>query len=237
MWVRNLLMQRLAYELLFKSLPNIRRLILFENFNEAYTCSIDRIPLLRTPSSDVSRAISVASLNLESLSASFILDATHFFSAFNGQHVQPRWPNLTSLSITSTLLTPDVTTAELSDLLGASAYTANKMPRLRVMEIWNGRRGMAALFRYQRDVGITWRATWDICLESKVIKAWNAVGRMHCSSCEFAVAKETMGCGEDIQSHGDAIIYLQLMSQIIRPISLQQIQIEHKMRRQPRLHQ
>jgi hypothetical protein len=178
----------------------------------------------------VSREIGTASLQLESLSASFILDATHFFPSPAEQPIHSKWPNLISLNINSTLLVPDASKAELSDMLEAAASAARRMPKLRVMETWNGRRGLAALFRYQRDIGITWRATWDPCLEPNVIKAWEVVGRMHSSSCDFAVIKEIIGCGEDLQSHGDAIINLQLVSQIIRPISLQQIQIEHRMR-------
>jgi hypothetical protein len=91
----------IAYEVLFKSLSNMKRFVLFENFNQDYITSIGRAPLIRTPPPGVSRAISTASLKLESLSVSFILDANHLFPSATEQNMHSKWPNLTSLNITS----------------------------------------------------------------------------------------------------------------------------------------
>jgi hypothetical protein len=56
--------------------------------------------------------------------------------------------------LTSKLLTPDENSIEIGAMLQAAAATAIKMPQLETMEIWNGRKGLAALFTYQafRDI-------------------------------------------------------------------------------------
>jgi len=171
--------------------------------------------------------VALASLRLEHLAASFIVDASHFFE------IEPswEWPNLTSLALTSKLLTPDENSIEIGAMLQAAAAAAMKMPQLETMEIWNGRKGLAALFKYQafRDVGkaiITWRGTWELTMEPSVIEAWEAVVHQY-DSWRLSLVHERLD-ETTIKSHGDAIHYLMLSSWIIRPISLQQIRIEQK---------
>ncbi|ROW12461.1 hypothetical protein VMCG_00509 [Cytospora schulzeri] len=58
------------------------------------------------------------------------------------------------------------------------------MPKLATMEIWNGRKGFAALFRYQLFEGgepavITWRGTWEFALQPPVVRAWENVALEH----------------------------------------------------------
>ncbi|CAI0648974.1 unnamed protein product, partial [Colletotrichum noveboracense] len=133
------------------------------------------------PTPKMCKAIAHVSLQLEHLSASFMADASHFFS---GCEPSWKWSNLTSLALTSQLLAPDATTTQIGAMLRTAAKVALRMPKLRVMEIWNGREGLAALFQYksmghgQRPV-ITWRATWDDALQPSVIQAWKAVGIEH----------------------------------------------------------
>ncbi|CAI7606412.1 unnamed protein product [Penicillium glandicola] len=114
---------------------------------------------IRIPTSDVSWAVAKASLKLEHLSASFIVDASYFFHACEPSWM---WPSLTSLALTSQLLTPDESPIEIDNMLQTAAALAMKMPNLKSMEIWNGREGLAVLFRYQltregQPVVITWR--------------------------------------------------------------------------------
>ncbi|TGO72829.1 hypothetical protein BELL_0414g00010 [Botrytis elliptica] len=61
------------------------------------------------------------------------------------------WPNLTWLALTSRLLVPRERSAELDDMLQAAAAAAMNMPNLETMEKWNGEKGLAMLFRYQRN--------------------------------------------------------------------------------------
>lgn len=116
-------------------------------------------------------------------------------------------------------------------MLQAAAATAIKMPQLETMEIWNGRKGLAALFKYQafRDISqaiITWRGTWELTIEPSTIQAWDAVVHQY-DGWNLSFAQELLNEAV-IKSHGDAIHFLMLSRQVVRPISLQQIQTEQK---------
>ena len=112
-------------------------------------------------------------------------------------------------------------------MLQAAAEAALQMPKLDTMEIWNGRRGMAMVFRYEKGQDrqpamITLRGTWALELAPEVKSAWDGV------------TNETVGVRSSlidpslVQSHGDAIQKLGLSTEVIRPASLQQIMIEHR---------
>ncbi|KAL7788114.1 hypothetical protein V8C43DRAFT_316774 [Trichoderma afarasin] len=181
------------YLYLFESIRrfngNLKRLVVFENFNQQYPMTMQRFPF----GAEVSG---------------------HFFN------IEPswEWPNLTSLVLTSKLFAPDKSPTEIGAMLQAAAAVAKKMPQLKTMEIWNGRKGVAALFKYQvfqdvQQARIIWRSTWEFIMEPPVIRAWEA----------FELLDEAT-----IKSHGDAIGHLMLSGQVIRPISLQQIRIEQR---------
>jgi hypothetical protein len=169
-----------------------------------------------------------ASVGLEHLAASFVVEAKHFFA------IEPLsvWSNLTSLVLTSRLLAPDKNPSDIGDMLETAAIRAIKMPRLEIMEIWNGRRGLAALFKYEvsrstQHAIITWRATWDFAMELSTIQAWEAVINHQYSGWNLNLVQEQLKTA-DIKSHGDAIQYLKISSQVVRPVSLQQIRREQK---------
>lgn len=232
----------LEYEYLFESISrcnnNLKRLVVFENFNQQYPAIMQRFQVqlrngltqcdsIRKPTPAVSRTVALASLKLEHLAASFIVDASQFFQ------IEPswKWPNLTSLALTSRLLTRDGKATEIEAMLQAAAAAAMKMPQLETMEIWNGRKGIAALFKYQasrerRRAIITWRGTWKMTMGPSVIEAWEAVVQQF-DGWRLNTVQEWLD-GVAIKSHGDAIHYLKLSSQVVRPVSLQQIQIEQK---------
>jgi hypothetical protein len=186
---------------------------------------------IRIPTSDVSRAAANASLELEHLSVSFMVDASYFFHAREPSWM---WPNLTSLALTSRLLAPDESPTEIDNMLRAAAAAAMKMPNLEITEIWNGRVGLAMLFRYQlagggRPAVITLRGIWEFALRSPVIQAWEAVALKHCGHGSVIV-KELLDAGAVVKCHGDAIHHLKLLTPVIRPVSLRQIQMEHTIR-------
>ncbi|KAL5085383.1 hypothetical protein Trisim1_010609 [Trichoderma cf. simile WF8] len=112
------------------------------------------------------------------------------------------------------------------------------MPKLKTMEIWNGRKGVAALFKYQvfhdvQQARIIWRGTWEFIMEPSVIRTWEAfVHQRH--GWRLDLTQELLD-EATIKSHGDAIGYLMLSGQVIRPISLQQIQIEQRALKNERL--
>ncbi|KAF5239858.1 hypothetical protein FANTH_9799 [Fusarium anthophilum] len=182
---------------------------------------------IRKPAPAVGRMIALTSLPLEHLAASFIIDASHFFA------IDPswEWPNLTSLVLTSRLLKPEDDSTKIDALLQAAAAAALKMPRLETMEIWNGQKGLAALFQYRmirgsRQARILWRGTWKYHITLSVIQAWEAVGNLH-ASWRLDVVQEPVEKAA-IQSHGDALHHLMLSGQAIRSVSLQQIRKEQK---------
>lgn len=216
---------------MFESLatsPELKRITLFENFDERYSRRFPFSDPIRLPDLRVSEAIAKASLKLEHLSASFIEDASHFFDA--ACETSCKWPNLTSLVLTSPSLTPDGDLVTVYALLQAAATAASNMPKIRTMEIWNGRRGLAGLFRYQlterdRPAVVTWRGTWGLTLPSQSRQVWEAVALKHgASGCCYV--EELLKV--QVKCHGDAIFYLQLANPVLRPISLQQIRAEHR---------
>ncbi|EXJ84734.1 hypothetical protein A1O3_05405 [Capronia epimyces CBS 606.96] len=236
------LMQRgtdISFHYLFKYIPrfnrNLKRLVVFENFNQQYPPIMQRFQFgediaecdsLRSPAPAVSHMIALASLKLEHLAASFIVDASDFFK------IEPswEWSNLSSIVLTSNLLAPEHP-IEIGDMLRAAAAAATKMSRLETMEIWNGRQGLAALFKYQvfhdrHEATITWRGTWQLTMEPSILQAWEAVIHQH-DCCRLDSVQEQLDVAV-IKSHGDAIHHLMLSSPVIRPISLQQIQREQK---------
>jgi hypothetical protein len=60
-----------------------------------------------------------------------------------------------------------------------------------------------------------------------VIKAWEAVALKH-RGHGLVVVKELLDAGTVVKSHGDAIHHLKLSKPVIRPISLWQIRMEHR---------
>ena len=85
------------------------------------------------------------------------------------------------------------------------------------------------VFRYEKARGrrsamITVRGTWALDLAPEVKRAWDEV------------AHETVGAQRSlidpglIHSHGDAIRELGLSAKVVRPVSLQQILIEDRLR-------
>lgn len=183
---------------------------------------------IRTPTLGVSLELARASLNLEALSASFIADASYFFDSYETSWI---WTDLVSLTLTCQLLTPTESPARINKMLKAAAAAAMKMPKLAAMEIWNGRIGLVALFRYQSNPGfITWRGTWDLTIEPSVVQAWEAVAPRYAWR-DITLVKELLD-EKSIKSHGDAIYHLKHSQPVVRSVSLQQIQKEQMVLRE-----
>ncbi|KAI5867440.1 hypothetical protein GGS23DRAFT_602530 [Durotheca rogersii] len=221
----------LAYCSLIDSLTSrtLKKLVLFENFDEQYSSCFAHCDDMRAPNFWVGQAVAKASLELEHLSASFIIDAGHFLDAVKSEW---NWSHLSSLTLTSQLLNPQENPDRINNMLEAAASTALKMPKLKTLEIWNGRVGLAALLRYQLEgIGrtvLSWKATWKFALQPHVIKAWEAVAHANHS---HLLVQEFLDETISVNSHADAINYLELFK-VLRPISLQQILAAHEMRRE-----
>ena len=198
--------------------------MVFENFHgNKSTMSL----AVQAAEIDTAYALVEASLGLEHLAASFVTDASHFFDACRKWNI---WPRLESLALTSNVLEPQQHSVYINDLLETIALVAIKMPRLKSMELWNGRAGFAGVFQYQISevdptAKITWRSTWDLPLEPRVLKAWQAVASKRVD-CKLQVVTEILDTNVVITSHGDAIRYLMLLDTVVHPVSLWQIQKE-----------
>lgn len=116
------------------------------------------------------------------------------------------------------------------------------MPVLNTLELWNGGvrdgRGFAAGFRYQYfehgkgrlPAVITWRGTFGVQLEPRVVQSWKAVAfqRRGKRDGDFRVVVEAISrCDRRrIKSTGDAVYHLRLVNEVVRPVSLWQIRNE-----------
>ena len=105
-----------------------------------------------------------------------------------------------------------------------------KMPILNAMELWNGGKNLACVFRYQASKSclpskITWRGNWDFPIEPAVVRSWKAVALWR-GQPQVKVISELLDADIVINSHGDAIHHLKLLYQVVSPISLWQIRKE-----------
>ncbi|KAL8860317.1 MAG: hypothetical protein Q9178_003288 [Gyalolechia marmorata] len=202
----------------------LRRMVIFENFhgnNPGMSLPVQAARI------HIAYALVEASLGLEHLAASFISDASHFFDACQKWSI---WPRLESLALTSNALKSQQQSSYINDLLETTAVVAMKMPRLKLMELWNGRAGFAGVFQYQIvesdcTAKITWRSTCDLSLEPRTLKAWQAVASERVG-CKLQVFTEILDANVVITSHGDAIRHLMLLTTVVHPVSLWQIQKE-----------
>ena len=237
-----------AYESLLESLggfthPNLRKLVLFENFDQQWAYSlVSALPrsetlqcdTARAPSPAMSRKVASKSLGLEQLSVSFMVEAGHFLNDLDPAWT---WPNLTSLVLTWQILSAEPgSQANINLLLESAAAAAMKMPKLKTMEIWNGGEGLAGTFQYRSaPPSITWRGTWEHPFSPPVVQAWQAVVAKYGGddgTDELVVVNEALNRRLVMKSHGDAIHYLKVSPSVIRPVSLQQIRLKDRTRKE-----
>lgn len=157
------------------------------------------------------------SLKLEMLSVSFMVGASNFFDQCKPSWT---WPDLTSLTLTSQLLTPS---ADANSLFRKGAEVAIQMPHLKTMEIWNGRAGLAGMFQYRLEPGlIIWKGTWNLKLEDYAIQAWQAVALLH--GVELHVWQEMLD-ETKMTCVGSAVHHPGHSERVFRPVSLRQVRI------------
>lgn len=204
---------------------NVGGFTLFEEFSEEFD-SVWEGEMIRTPSLELAVALSQLK-NLRSLSASFAVDAEHFFLSLPPEigSGEP-WEKLTYLSLTARQLRPGASYHEAEELLLRAAAAARYMPSLRTMELWYGRRDEAFVFRYSvvdRRAEIACAGTWSLALQPWVVKEWARV-----SGRELRVGPARVFCSSLVKSHGDAIYHLGLRVEVVHPRSLTQMRREQK---------
>ncbi|KAJ4255904.1 hypothetical protein NW757_004527 [Fusarium falciforme] len=168
--------------------------------------------------------------HLENISISFLIDANDFFQPFWTSRTEctTTWENLKTLVLTSQILKSS-SRSRVNGLLCAAANTAMKMPKLQLLEFWNGDEGMASVFWYRvKDTvtEITWLSTHIPKVDQKVINAWTSVavaqGR---PDVRVSIGKLDP---DKIISTGTVLRYLYLREQILHAVSGYRIAWEQK---------
>lgn len=170
------------------SLPDsLKRLSIYRDLQPIFQTELAARPI---PSRLLSRDLVAASLKLEHLSISFLIDAEEFLDRFrptrtyhedNIHDLGPDWEHLETLALTSRVFRLESIDC-LNHLLLAAARAAMKMPKLQIMELWGGQKGQGGIFRYQRighSTDITWLGTKPMQIQPRVMKAWGEVSRKH----------------------------------------------------------
>jgi hypothetical protein len=212
----------------------MKRMTIFEDLNETYISvnstglheTLDAEPI-RTTSTQVTKELAKASLSLQHLSAAFIIDASQFWEVCQSNWV---WEQLQTLSLTSRDLVPHKEPKDINRLIFSAAQAIKKMPKLQIIELWNGGQGHAAVFRYKSvKVGgcakIAWRGSWNLKFETRVVTAWeNVTGARHAGYLQI---RNELLRPSQIRSHGEAVLILELETEVACPVSIQQIHREH----------
>ncbi|KAF0321442.1 oxoglutarate iron-dependent oxygenase [Colletotrichum asianum] len=203
----------------------VKRVSLFEETSKPYA----KILSLCTPSfgrprvgpTPVSSAVANRSLNLEHLSAAFIVEARDFFIS-----CQPSWfwEHLQSLALTSDTLSRKANLKDVLSLLQNAAKAALSMPRLHTLTLWNTSQGEACKFSYHVNPAVvTWRGTWDLKLDSCTIQDWTKVARKQ-GQHDLQVKRELLST--HVNSQGHAVELLDLPCGVVDPGSLWQMRRE-----------
>ncbi|KAM0332295.1 hypothetical protein ACHAQA_002571 [Verticillium albo-atrum] len=177
-----------------------------------------------------------ASPNLQSLSASFLVDAVDFFNVLqveaelwpdNGGWRQGGCPEMRKLSLTSPLLRPDGGGQEMGGLLtSAVAAVVRDMPRLETMEIWNGGQGFGCVFRYGVVGGrrrFVWKSTFRIEFVERIFEELREVY----PGVDFRVEGVSP---EGMDSYYDILRRLELADEMLDPLSRFQMEWERQKR-------
>jgi hypothetical protein len=220
----------------FKSLipNNLKRMIIFKDLNETYISAmpsglmdiLDPEPI-RNASTKVTKELAEASLDLEHLSAAFITDARQFWEVRQPNWI---WEQLQTLSLTSRDLVPHKNPEDINELMYSAALAISKMPKLQLMELWNGGKGYAAVFRYKTIKAsgramIAWRSSWALNFETRVVTAWENIA--DASYAGYLQVQNELLASSQIRSHGEAVLMLELEAEVVCPVSIQQIHREH----------
>ncbi|KAF3809063.1 hypothetical protein GCG54_00011259 [Colletotrichum gloeosporioides] len=205
----------------------LKSVSLFEETSEPYAKIFDEsypsfgYGMPRVASRVVSSAVATRSLNLEHLSAAFIVEARDFFKSCQPSWV---WEHLQSLVLTSDTLSHKAKLEDVFNLLQNAAKAALSMPRLHTLTLWSTGQRQACKFSYQVNPAlVTWRGTWDLKLDSRTIQDWTKVARKQ-GQHDLQVKRELLST--HVNSQGHAVELLDLPCGVVDPESLWQMRRE-----------
>ncbi len=110
-------------------------------------------------------------------------------------------------------------------MLAEAGAAALQMPSLEKLEIWNGMKRNAYVFRYRvtaSQATLGWNGTFHLALDPDVADTFRTAALLH-SGHELVMLEDQRVAKEDITSHAAAIRALQLSEDVIHPESLSQI--------------
>ncbi|KAK0714708.1 hypothetical protein B0H67DRAFT_536609 [Lasiosphaeris hirsuta] len=207
----------------------LKRISVFEDFSDDIAAAYRRqtvfVSASRIVQPQLGAAFAARSRDLEQLSVSYMVNAQDFFQA-----CQPAWTwaRLESLALTSQHFQDPGRRDEVDALLFKAGVTALRMPKLRALVLWDGRKDNACAFVYRTGgdhASVTWLGTWNMDLSPRVVEAWRRVAfDGHSRHTLRTDNQEVRGV---INSHGDAIYRLKLPCQVVSPTSLWQIREEN----------
>ncbi|RSL47895.1 hypothetical protein CEP53_009756 [Fusarium sp. AF-6] len=157
---------------------------------------------------------------VENMSISFLIDAEEFFLPFwtTQSGWTTSWENLKTLSLTCQAFR-SYSTHRINGVLCAAANAAMKMPKLQLLELWDGVEGKASVFRYRlvdtTVVEVTWASTHILDVDPEVIDAWTSVA-MAQERPDIRVSTFKID-PDKIHSAGAVLRYLRLREQILHP--------------------
>ncbi|OHF02108.1 hypothetical protein CORC01_02687 [Colletotrichum orchidophilum] len=167
-------------------------------------------------------------LHLEHLALCFIIEADEFLSN------TLEFRNLTSLTLTSALFidrSADTDEAverlmKTKKLLLLAAMAASRMPKLQLIEIWNGGDGQASVFCYKvggERAEVIWKSTQDeLIVDADVLEAWRATARVHGRN-ELQCSVTRLGIG-GFKYYGSVLPYLESKEQVLHKVSAVQME-------------
>jgi len=158
---------------------------------------------------------------------------------------KPSWPYLRTLALTCDGMDPDWevplnargrdASGRLTELFISAGRAAMRMPSLETMEIWNGGKAFACVFRYEREGAhelptLTLSLTWPYRDDPRVKEQWDKVAihyfagaGLPCRGIKMGVVKLEAG---DFKTHGSVIPLLKLAELVVHPVSMCQMKWE-----------
>jgi hypothetical protein len=138
---------------------------------------------------------------------------------------------LKCLSLRANSLLPLTSQQSVTSLLTSAGRAASKLPRRRIIELWNSGEGYGYLFRYAQEdcrATITWRsAGQDFDLASQVIQVWSKVAGARTLIVERSpFTEDEVGSGGF--KHETILSHLALRRLVLDPITEAQVVVMTK---------
>ncbi|KAF4955242.1 hypothetical protein FSARC_11915 [Fusarium sarcochroum] len=200
--------------------PSLKRFSFFEEYSTPYHQRSGRMVLPRS-NTRLLNSLTETGRHLEHISISFAIDAQDFFLP----QQQLDFSLLITLALTSETMTSR-SAVMVNELLGNAARAVKKMPKLKLLEIWNYKTGETGIFVYEkldRCSEITWQGTWDFQISQEVKDTWwEVLADSDGDIFELSVRHVTLEL-DQLTSLASIFPYLKLREHILDEVSWTQV--------------